>query len=89
MNKCNNCKYYCKGIKCTDCKKEEILHYQPKFARWIKSKKWDSIAEKINKDFISIIGMVMQAEYDGDCSWVVWKQCDYILDRIHQIAKEN
>lgn len=27
---------------------EEIKYYQPRFARWIKSNKWDDIAEKLS-----------------------------------------
>ena len=87
MKKCNGCKYYRKGIECDNCEKEEVSYYQPKFRRWIDSRKWNNISERL-ENYVGVIGMVMSAEYDGDCSWVIWKQCDYILERIRQIAKE-
>ena len=65
-----------------------VKKYQPKFARWIKSVKWDSISEKLSDTHIDIIGRVMQAEEDKDLNWLVWDQCDYILERIRSIAKE-
>ena len=66
---------------------EEIKYYQPRFARWIKSPKWDSIAERLSDASMSIITQVMNAEKDGDCSWVIWKNCDAVLDNIRKIAK--
>lgn len=67
---------------------EEVKYYQPKFERWLKSDKWDSIAEKLSDTHISIIKQVMNAKKDGDCSWIVWHQCDNVLDRIRKIAKQ-
>ena len=65
---------------------EEVKYYQPRFARWIKSDKWDSIAEKLSDTNMSIIKQVMNAKKDGDCSWVVWHQCDNVLKNIKKIA---
>ena len=67
---------------------EEVKYYQPKFERWLKSDKWDSIAEELSDTYISIIKQVMNAKKDGDCSWIVWHQCDNVLDRIRKIAKQ-
>ena len=61
---------------------EEVNYYKPRFTRWIKSNKWDSIAD------MEIITRVMNAEKDGDCSWIIWSNCDYVLDRIRNISKE-
>ena len=69
-------------------KNEEVKYYQPKFARWIKSEKWDFIAERLSDVSISTITQVMNAEKDGDCSWVVWKNCDNVLEHIRRIAKK-
>lgn len=66
---------------------EEVNHYKPRFEKWIKSNKWDSIAERLSDTSMEIITQVMNAEKDGDCSWVVWKNCDYVLDRIKSISK--
>lgn len=66
---------------------KEVRYYQHRFARWIKSDKWDSIAEHLSDTCMSIITQVMNAAEDGDCSWVVWKNCDYVLDRIRRIDK--
>ena len=66
----------------------EVKYYQHRFARWIKSEKWNSIAEELSDLHISIITRVMNAEKDEDVSWVVWKQCDYVLERIRDIAKK-
>lgn len=66
---------------------EEVNYYKPKFSRWIRSAKWDSIAEKLFDADIAIITKVMNAEKDGDCSWIIWKNCDYVLDRIRKIDK--
>jgi hypothetical protein len=30
----------------------------------------------------------MNAEKDGDCSWLIWKCCDHVLDNIRAIAKK-
>ena len=65
---------------------EEVKYYQPRFARWIKSTKWDSIAERLSDTSMAIITQVMNAEKDGDCSWIVWHECDYVLDNIKKIA---
>lgn len=67
---------------------EEVRYYQSRFARWIKSDNWDSIAEKLSDTHMEIIVQVMNAEKDGDCSWTVWRNCDYVLDRIRSINKE-
>ncbi len=66
---------------------EEVKYYQPKFRRWINSKNWDGIAEKLSDTCMTIITQVMNANYDGDCSWTVWYNCDYVLDRIKVISK--
>lgn len=67
---------------------EEVKYYQPKFARWIKSKNWDSIADKLPDTCMAIIINVMKAEKDRDCSWIVWKNCDYVLEKIREINKK-
>ena len=67
---------------------EEVKYYQPRFRRWINSNFWDSIAERLLETDIAIIEKVMNAEKDGDCSWIVWKNCDYVLDRIRSISKK-
>lgn len=67
---------------------EEIKYYQPRFARWIQSAKWDSIAERLTDLDTRIIYLVMNAKKDGDCCWLVWKNCDYVLDNIRRIAKK-
>lgn len=67
---------------------EEVKYYQPKFKKWIMSDKWDSIAEKLSDVHMSIIKQVMNAKKDGDCSWLVWYQCDYVLNRIKEIANK-
>lgn len=66
----------------------ELNYYKPRFARWIKSNKWDSIAEKLTDTHMEIITRVMNAEKDKDCSWIIWGNCDYVLDRIRNISKE-
>ncbi|HBV82795.1 MAG TPA: hypothetical protein DEB74_08365 [Lachnospiraceae bacterium] len=66
---------------------EEVNYYKPRFAKWIKSDKWDSIAEKLSDISMETITQVMNAEKDGDCSWIIWKNCDYVLDRIKSISK--
>lgn len=67
---------------------EEIKYYQPRFKRWIDSKYWDSIAEELPDTCITIITKVMNAKKDNDCSWIIWKNCDYVLDRIKAIRKK-
>lgn len=69
-------------------KNEEVRYYQPRFKRWIDSTKWDSIAERLPDENISIITQVMNAEKDGDCSWLIWECCDHVLDNIRAIAKK-
>ncbi|MCM1048703.1 MAG: hypothetical protein NC433_09770 [Clostridiales bacterium] len=69
----------------TEC--DEVKYYQPRFKRWIDSKYWDNIAEKLLDTDIAIITKVMNAEKDKDCSWLVWKNCDYVLERIRTISK--
>ena len=66
---------------------EEIKYYQPRFKRWINSEYWDSIAEELSDTYTEIITQVMNAEKDEDCSWIVWKNCDDILDKIRAIRK--
>ena len=66
---------------------EEVNYSKPRFAKWIKSDKWDSIAEKLSDISMETITQVMNAEKDGDCSWIIWKNCDYVLDRIKSISK--
>lgn len=67
---------------------EEVNYYKPRFTRWIKSNKWDSIAERLSDTYMEIITRVMNAEKDGDCSWIIWSNCDYVLNRIRNISKE-
>lgn len=67
---------------------EEVKYYQPKFKRWINSDKWDLIAEKLSDVHMSIIKQVMNAKKDGDCSWLVWHQCDNVLNRIKEVASK-
>lgn len=67
-------------------KNEEVRYYQPRFKKWIDSTKWDSIAERLPDEHISIITQVMNAEKDGDCSWLVWHECDHVLESIRKIA---
>ena len=52
------------------------------------SDNWDSIADRLSDTCMEIIVQVMNAEKDGDCSWIVWKNCDYVLDRIRAINKK-
>lgn len=66
----------------------EIKYYQPRFARWIQSAKWDSIAERLSETYMDIIIRVMNAQKDGDCSWIIWHECDHVLDNIRKIAKK-
>lgn len=66
----------------------KIKYYQPRFARWIQSAKWDSIAERLSETYMDIIIQVMNAQKDGDCSWIIWHECDHILDNIRKIAKK-
>lgn len=66
----------------------EIKYYQPRFARWIQSAKWDSIAERLSETYMDIIIKVMNAQKDGDCSWIIWHECDHVLDNIRKIAKK-
>ena len=67
---------------------EEVKYYQPRFSRWIESQKWDDIAEKLSDASMDIITQVMSAEKDGDCSWIVWGNCDTVLDNIRKIAEK-
>ncbi len=67
---------------------KKVNYYKPRFKRWIESNKWDSIAERLSDAFIEIITQVMNAKKDGDCSWIIWENCDYVLDRIRSISKE-
>ena len=67
---------------------EEVKYYQPRFKRWIQSDKWESIAEKLSDTSMNIIKQVMNAEKVGDCSWIIWHQCDTVLDRIRKIVKQ-
>lgn len=66
---------------------EQVRYYKPRFARWIKSDKWDFIAEELSDINTAIVTKVMNAEKDSDCSWIVWENCDYVLDRIRNINK--
>ena len=66
----------------------EIKYYQPRFARWIQSAKWDSIAERLSETYMDIIIQVMNAQKDGDCSWIIWHECEHVLDNIRKIAKK-
>lgn len=66
---------------------EQVRYYKPRFARWIKSDKWDSIADELSDINIAVVTKVMNAEKDSDCSYVVWANCDYVLDCIRRISK--
>lgn len=66
---------------------EQVRYYKPRFARWIKSNKWDLIAEELTDISTAVVTKVMNAEKDSDCSWAVWKNCDYVLDSIRRIDK--
>lgn len=67
---------------------EQVRYYQPKFKRWINSKYWDSIVERLSDTCVETITQAMNAERDGDCSWIIWENCDYVLDRIRDISKK-
>lgn len=67
---------------------DEVKYWKPRFARWIQSTKWDSIANELHDTDISIITKVMNAEKDRDCSWLVWKNCNNVLEHIRKIAKK-
>ncbi len=68
---------------------EEVNYYKPRFARWIKSNKWTALQKDyLMHIYMEIITMVMNAEKDGDCSWIIWSNCDYVLNRIRNISKE-
>ena len=67
---------------------EEVKYYQPRFRKWINSDKWEIIAERLSETSMSIIVNVMNAEKDGDCSWIIWHQCDNVLESIRKIAKQ-
>lgn len=67
---------------------KEVKFYQSRFARWIQSAKWDSIANELYDADIEIITKVMNAEKDRGCNWLVLKNCDYVLDRIRDINKK-
>ena len=43
---------------------EEVNYYKPRFARWIKSNKWDSIAERLSDAYMEIITMVMRKKME-------------------------
>lgn len=67
---------------------EEVNYYKPRFKKLIKSDKWDNIAERLSDISMETITQVMNAEKDGDCSWIIWKNCDYVLGRIRSISKD-
>lgn len=66
---------------------EYVKYYQQRFKRWIQSQYWDSIANELNATYVDIISRVMNAEKDSDLSWIVWVQCDNILERIRDIRR--
>lgn len=66
---------------------KEIKYYQPIFAKWISSNYWEYIAEYLSAADMSIITKVMNAHEDGDCSWLVWHECDRILKQIEKHLK--
>lgn len=74
--------------KCMNIEDEYVRHYQSRFAKWIKSDKWGYIAEKLSDTHMNIIKQVMNAKKDGDCSWIIWHQCNNVLDKIRKIAKQ-
>ena len=41
---------------------KEVNYYKPRFAKWIKSNKWYSIAERLSDTYMEIITRVMNAE---------------------------
>lgn len=67
---------------------EEVKYYQPRFSRWIQSAKWDSIADRLSETSMALITQVMNAKKDGDCSWIVWHECDHVLANIRKIANQ-
>lgn len=66
----------------------ELKYYKPRFERWVKSENWDSIAGRLSDACMDIIIHVMNAEKDGDCAYIVWANCDYVLDRIRTINRD-
>lgn len=67
---------------------EQVRYYKPRFAKWIKSNKWDLIADDLSDVNMAVITKVMNAEKDNDCSWIVWANCDYVLDCIRKVSKK-
>lgn len=67
---------------------DNVKYYKPKFQKWIDSPYWDSIVGKLYDTDIAIVEKVMQAKNDGDCNWLVWSNCDYVLERIKMVYKK-
>lgn len=67
---------------------EQVRYYKPRFKKWINSDKWDIIAQRLSESHMDIIMQVMNAKKDGDCSWIIWENCDYVLDMIRSINKK-
>lgn len=67
---------------------EQVRYYKPRFKKWINSDKWDIIAQRLSESHMDIITQVMNAKKDGDCSWIIWENCDYVLDMIRSINKK-
>ena len=65
---------------------DEVKYWKPRFERWLKSDKCESIANELYDTDIAIISKIMNAEKDEDCNWLVWKNCDYVLEHIRKIA---
>ena len=66
----------------------EVNYFHTRFKRWINSKKWDYISERLSDSDIDILTRVMNCEYDEQLSWVVWRYCDYLLEKIIKYSKE-
>lgn len=66
----------------------EVNYFHARFKRWINSQKWDYISERLSENDIDILTRVMNCEYDEQLSWVVWKYCDYLLEKIIKYSKE-
>lgn len=55
-----------KDLECVSqsMENEEVNYYKPRFTRWIKSNKWDSIAERLSDTYMEIITMVIFDSYN-------------------------
>lgn len=55
-----------KDLECVSqsMENEEVNYYKPRFTRWIKSNKWDSIAERLSDTYMEIITRVIFDSYN-------------------------